>query len=216
MPFRGFEAADFEVFEVPGLERRMEALQAHLRPKLVELGELFAPQLAAWTGRPFYAHVAKHARRTVNPPNDSWVAFCEDKRGYKKHPHFQIGAWATHAFALFGVIYESPARAWFARQLVEHAEAVVRRIPGNYVFVPNHMDTAVIPASEVDAERLCALASDLQNKRHGELLVGIQIRKEEAVAMSGAAFAEAVAACFETLLPLYALANTEEIGVELV
>ena len=36
-------------------------------------------------------HVAKHARRSVNPPIDTWVAFAPNKRGYKMLPHFQIG-----------------------------------------------------------------------------------------------------------------------------
>ena len=37
----------------------------------------------------FYPHVAKHARRSVNPPKDTWVAFATSKRGYKMLPHFK-------------------------------------------------------------------------------------------------------------------------------
>src|SRR5262249_60114105 len=36
------------------------------------------------------AKVPTHPRRTVNPPDDTWVAFALDKRGYKKHCHFKI------------------------------------------------------------------------------------------------------------------------------
>ena len=51
--------------------------------------------------------MAKHARRTVNPPKDSWVAFAPYKRGYKSLPHFQIGLWRTHLFIVLVIIYEA-------------------------------------------------------------------------------------------------------------
>ena len=41
-------------------------------------------------GRPVYVHVAKHARRTVNPPPETWAAFSHEARGYKKTPHFAL------------------------------------------------------------------------------------------------------------------------------
>lgn len=212
--FRGFTEADFDVFSVPGLDARMEALKTHLRPKLEELGDVFSDKLSNWLGRPVYAHVAKHARRTVNPPNDSWVAFCTDKRGYKKHPHFQIGAWETHAFVLFGLIYESPSRATYATNLKLNAEEIVSRIPRDFVWVPNHMDPNALPADSVDEDRLAELADGLM-KRQGELLTGITIGREDAVMMTGDQFVDSVSSCFRTLLPLYELASTEEMGVKL-
>ncbi|KPV45463.1 YktB family protein [Alicyclobacillus ferrooxydans] len=213
--FVGFDDEDFDVFSVPGLESRMDALKSHLRPKLEQLGEDFSALLGDWLHQPIYAHVAKHARRTVNPPNDSWVAFCTDKRGYKKHPHFQIGAWESHAFALFGLIYESPVRGNYAAKLRENAAAVVSRIPKDFVWVPNHMDPNAISARDVDVDKLCELADGLLKKRQGELLVGITLPRQEAVTMTGEAFVARVSDCFQTLLPLFELAQTEELGVTL-
>ena len=212
--FSGLTEADFDVFSVPGLEARMDALKAHLRPKLEQLGVVFSEQLTEWLHRPVYAHVAKHARRTVNPPNDSWVAFATDKRGYKKHPHFQIGAWETHAFVLFGLIYESPSRATFAANLKSNAAEIVSRIPPDFVWVPNHMDPNAITARTVDTDKLSELADGLL-KRQGELLVGITIGREDAVMMTGDEFVSKVRSCFHTLLPLFELAETEEMGVKL-
>lgn len=208
MEFRGFEDRDFAVFEVPGLEARMEELKAQLRPKLEQLGRDFAPFLSARWRDPVYAHVAKHARRTVNPPNDSWVAFCPDKRGYKKHPHFQIGLWQTHVFATFGLIYESPARTHYAAQLKAHAAAVIERIPGDYVWIPNHMDPHAVSAAEVDEARLSELADQLRG-RQGELLVGLKIDRAQAVQMSAQTFEDTVGTCFELLMPLVRLTQTE-------
>lgn len=75
MEFKGFTNEDFDVFIIDGLEARMEALKETIRPKLEALGQHFAPTLSALTGDEMFVHVAKHARRTINPPKDTWVAF---------------------------------------------------------------------------------------------------------------------------------------------
>lgn len=209
MEFVGLQAEDFEVFEVPGLENRMLALKSYLRPKLEQLGQDIGAYLSNLLNVPMYAHVAKHARRTVNPPNDSWVAFCPDKRGYKKYPHFQIGAWQTHAFATFGLIYESAYRVQYAHQLEQNATEVLAQIPAEYVWIPNHMDPNVIPASEVDEQRLRELANRLVHQRQGELLVGMQMNKKEAIHLSAEQFIYKIEECFKTLLPLYHMAYSE-------
>lgn len=211
MDFQGFTNRDFEVFEVPGLELRMEALKQHLRPKLEELGRDISDFLSDELQQPVFAHVAKHARRTVNAPNDSWVAFCHDKRGYKKHPHFQIGAWQTHAFATFGMIYESPARASYAAELKAHTSEVLSVVPENYVWIPDHMDPNLLPAREVTPAKLNELATRLASGRQGELLVGVKIDKADAVRMSAHDFEDVVKDCFRTLKPLYQLSMTEGI-----
>lgn len=41
--FTGFNDQDFDVFSVPGLEARMEALIEHVRPKLELIGAELAP-----------------------------------------------------------------------------------------------------------------------------------------------------------------------------
>ena len=90
MSFPGFTAADFKVFDIPGFKPRMAAIQTRIRPKLEAAGRNLLPDVARIGGGPAFVHVAKHARRTVNPPDDTWVAFAGDKRGYKKHCHFKL------------------------------------------------------------------------------------------------------------------------------
>ena len=70
-----FKPKDFKAFEVEGLDARMEALNEYVRPQLHQLGDYFSEYFTSQTGETFYAHVAKHARRSVNPPVDTWVAF---------------------------------------------------------------------------------------------------------------------------------------------
>ena len=95
-----FKPKDFKAFNVEGLDARMEALNEYIRPQLHELGGYFSDFFTSQTGETFYPHVAKHARRSVNPPKDTWVAFATSKRGYKMLPHFQIGMFEDQLFGL--------------------------------------------------------------------------------------------------------------------
>ena len=90
MSFPGFTPADFKVFDIDGFKPRMDAIKTRIRPKLEAIGRDLLPDVARIAGDTAFAHVARHARRTVNPPEDTWVAFALDKRGYKKHCHFKV------------------------------------------------------------------------------------------------------------------------------
>lgn len=96
MDFTGFMEEDFDAFTIDGLDERMEAIRERIQPKFKSIGDELSGPLSEMTGKEMHVHIAKHARRTKNPPNDTWMAFCHDKRGYKKHPHFQIGLFDDH------------------------------------------------------------------------------------------------------------------------
>ena len=91
MTVTGFTDQDFDVFSVPGLEARMEVLIERVRPKLEALGAELSPYVSALAGEEMFVHVAKHARRTVNPPIDTWVAWAPANAATK---HCLILRWA--------------------------------------------------------------------------------------------------------------------------
>src|SRR5262249_14386016 len=103
MPSAAFGAADFKVFEVKGFAPRMSEIRARIRPKLETLGQRLLPEVSRAIGAEAFVHVAKHARRMVNPPDDTWVAFGPDKRGYKKHCHFKVAVSRNAVRFLFEV-----------------------------------------------------------------------------------------------------------------
>src|SRR5258707_4857977 len=106
MPSPAFYATDFKVFDEQGFRARMGAIRERIRPKLEAVGHSLTPAVSRATGGDAYAHVAKHARRTVNPPRGTWGAFGPDARGYKNHHHFK-GAIARPAVRF---IYEMGAQ----------------------------------------------------------------------------------------------------------
>ena len=207
MNFQGFTSKDFDVFTIDGLEPRMDELKATVRPKLETIGQELSSFLSLLTGEEIYYHVAKHARRTVNPPSDTWVAWAANKRGYKAEPHFQVGLWQTHLFVWFAMIYEAPNKAEFGIQLREKADEILDRIPDTFVWSLDHTQPEVIPHDEIDEERLMDMASRLEKVKKAEILCGITIDRNDPILKDGEALLKKIEDTFQKLLPLYQLAK---------
>lgn len=193
---------DFQVFDIDGLDERMEALTTIIRPKFNELSETFTGYFNAQTGEEFFGHVAKHARRTVNPPKDSWVAFAPYKRGYKALPHFQIGLWGTHLFIVVAVIYEAPQKEEMAQRLLKNMQ-VIKDLSDDYVLSGDHMQPDTISLKEARTEKLEQLLIRLRDIKKGEFLVGRRIPADEAIKMSAEQFLQLAEQTFDELLPVY-------------
>lgn len=83
MTFKGFSKKDFKTMQIPGLEARMTGIQNDIQPKFRAVGEELTTYLSAKLGDEMFLHIARHQRRSVNPPDSTWLAICHDKRGYK-------------------------------------------------------------------------------------------------------------------------------------
>ncbi|WP_338781725.1 DUF1054 domain-containing protein [Metabacillus sp. FJAT-52054] len=207
MKFTGFTQKDFEVFTIDGLDQRMEKLIEQVRPKLESLGEHFSTELSSWTGDEMFSHVAKHARRSVNPPDDTWVAFASSKRGYKMLPHFQIGLWETHVFIWFAMIYEAPAKVSFGKAAEKNLNQILHDIPENFVWSSDHTKPGAVSQKELGKKGLKEMAKRLQTVKKAEMLCGVHFSKEEAESMNPEEFLDKAEQSLKTLLPLYQLAQ---------
>lgn len=203
MDFPSFTNEDFHVFLIDGLENRMDAIKEKIRPKLEILGQHYSPTLAALTGDEIFAHVAKHARRTKNPPNDTWVAFAHNPRGYKMLPHFQIGLWSTHLFIWFAVIYESPHKQNYGKKFEENLEKIHAMIPDHFFWSVDHTKTDSIPHNQLSIKQLGTLFQNLQTVKKSELLCGMQIERKTAAEMSPSKLESLIDEVFSQLIPLY-------------
>ena len=166
-----FTQTDFDVFNIDGLENRMAALIQHTRTKLEALGEHFSRYITEMTGDETFAHVAKHARRTTNPPDDTWVAFSTNPRGYKMMPHFQIGLYNNHAFCMYGIIYESKDKQRLAENWLKNIEKF-DKLPQNYEISLDHMKPEKTPLSALKEDDLKKGLIRLRDVKKGEFLVG--------------------------------------------
>ncbi len=190
---------DFDVFTIDGLEPRMDALKERIRPKFEELGAIFSNYFTTQLGEEFFPHVAKHARRKTNPPNDSWVAFAPYKRGYKAMPHFQIGLFESHLFINLAVIYEAPNKIAIANHLLEH-ENLITALPASFYISGDHMSPKTDEISVESAEKILTRFRDVKK---GEVLIGVKVLRDDAIQLSEKGLLALIEQTFETLLPIY-------------
>ncbi|PLS06405.1 YktB family protein [Neobacillus cucumis] len=207
MEFSGFTNEDFDVFLIDGLEARMEALKNTIRPKLEQLGEYFAPTLSALSGDEMFVHVAKHARRTINPPKDTWVAFASNPRGYKMLPHFQIGLWNTHLFVWFAVIYEAPQKELMAERFIKKAAKIHKEIPKEFSWSLDHTKPETIKHEQLSKTDLLAQFERLKTIKKAELLCGFTMDRNKVIELGSQGLLTEIESVFNTVTPLYKIAQ---------
>ena len=208
MAFPGFTAADFAVFEIDGFKPRMEAIRRRIRPKLEAIGRDLLPDVGRIAGDQAFAHVARHARRTVNAPDDTWVAFALDKRGYKKHCHFKVAVSRGAVRFLFEAGPEHAGKKQWAAAWKRHAPQLVpvlRRAKGLAWFKNEHDEKPAAILSDLDADEIARLAEELTRTRDGQLVLGRVVTAEEATRWKPRDYARAARDTFHLLAPLYRL-----------
>lgn len=203
-----FDRNDFSVFDITGFEDRMHAIRERIRPRLEAIGTALAPAVSEIVDEPVYAHVARHARRTVNPPDDTWVAFGPDKRGYKKDVHFRIAVSRNCVRLLFEVgpdYYDK--RGWVRRWRREAPRLGSSLIgaAGLGWYRDEHDEEQSAPLTSFGPDALGDLGRELLRRREGQIVIGRRVEPARIGAMKEKAFRTLVAGTFRPLAPLYHL-----------
>lgn len=202
MKFYGFEQNDFDTFKIEGLEERMEAIRERIQPKFKAIGSEVVDDLAAKLGNEMFIHIAQHARRTVNPPNDTWMAFSLNNRGYKMLPHFQIGLWDDRLFVWLAYIYELPMKGEIAEKFINEKDKLEQIIPQDYDISMNHMKKSDQYLADLDFDKVL---ERFKKVKSSELLIGKQFEPNDPLLKDGEAFVKEVKSIYDTLIPIYQL-----------
>jgi len=200
--FKGFDQDDFDTFKIDGLEDRMAAIRGRIQPKFKAIGDEIVDDLAAQLGNEMFIHIAQHARRTVNPPNDTWMAFSLSNRGYKMLPHFQIGLWDDRLFVWLAYIYELPTKSEIAEKFMNKKDDLEQMIPKNYDISMNHMKKSDERLEELDFNKVL---ERFKKVKSAELLIGKQFESNDPILKNGKAFLNEVRKIYDTLIPIYQL-----------
>lgn len=200
MAFTGFEQKDFDTFKIAGLDERMKAIQERIQPKFKAIGDELASYLSTQLGNEMFVHIAKHARRTVNPPNDTWTAFSYNHRGYKMTPHFQIGLWDDRVFVWLAYIYELPNKKDMANIFIDHFDELNDMIPKDYDISMNHMKKSKELMQDIDLEKTLKRFRDVKS---AELLIGKQFGIEDNILKDGKLFVSEIKSIYDVLIPIY-------------
>jgi uncharacterized protein YktB (UPF0637 family) len=200
----GFSLKDFKVFSVDGFNERMQQIYAHVRPKLLRLGDELAPELARRLHMEFFPHVAKHARRTVNPPPETWAAFGPSPKGYKRFGYLAlcISGAGIHARAV--VKSEADMRPEMGRLLKARGTQLCKALDGTRIARYDKWDFNQMPEEvAADADFFSALGECLE-KKSGGIDIGFGWKAKDALRLDR----EEVIDAFRELEPLYRLLRT--------
>lgn len=206
MTFNGFAPTDFQTFTIEGLDARMEAIRNRIQPKFRTIGEQLISDVAMHSGTEMFLHIAKHARRTVNPPKDTWLAIGPNKRGYKSLPHFQVGLFDDHVFIWLEFIYEVANKRNIAQTMLDHQDQLREMIPNDYVLSMDHMKKEETIIGQLDEAELTDKLIRFRDVKSVEWLIGRHIAKDELLLQDGEAFMEHTRQTMTTLMPLYRMA----------
>ena len=197
----GFTRDDFEVFGIPTFQERMEAIKAHVRPRLIEIGKQLHPALNDLDQGEVFQHVAKYARRTVNPPPETWVAFGPSARGYKKFGYFGLVISGGGLHTRIVVKDEAENRPRMAKMLVDRAKALAEVFGKRELARYDRWDFAGMPEMVKPTAAFWKGVAEALAKKTGGLDVGFGWPAARAVKLTDKHVREA----FETLAPVYEL-----------
>jgi uncharacterized protein YktB (UPF0637 family) len=195
----GFKTAHFEVFKTEDFNERMAQIYALVRPKLLKLGEELAPELSRRLSSEFYPHVAKHARRTVNPPPETWAAFGPSPRGYKRYSYLALCISRVGLHARVVVKSEADHRVQMADRLRNTAEKLTRQLRGTPVARYDGWGCGRPPATEPASADLFLKLAETLTKKTGGMDLGIGWSVQESVRLDRAELLDA----FRELDPIY-------------
>lgn len=204
--FSGFTEEDFAVFAHSGFADRMADLRAHIKPKLIQLGQLVPERLSAVIGQPLYAHVAQHLRRTVNPPVQTWVAFSPEQRAYKPFVHLRVAISGEQVELLAFVEDYADEKVTFADNLERNAEALGAYFgyhPSIHSFDMQDADGKPLSGHTLDAATLSDFARRMKRVKGQHARFGIPFARTHPVLQNGPEFVDAIVEDLRKLKPLY-------------
>lgn len=201
--YQMFTKKDFDVFEIEGLEPRMEGIRSIIQPKFQSLDDYFAKELGAALETELFVHIAQHRRRTVYPPENTWSALSQKKRGYKMEPHFQLGIWPEYLFMWLSFIDNPKNEEEIAQAFLDQLSLFQELSDDFYVSI-DHTKPEITKLNETDLTKVLCRFRDVKK---GEFQIGRIIKKEDICLEDPKKARQYMLETYKKMLPLYRLAN---------
>jgi len=203
-----FTRNDFKIFELSDFRERMAAIRSRIQPKLASIGGGLSPLVSALVDAPLFVHVAKHMRRTVNPPNDTWAAFSGNPRGYKADVHFKVAVSRHCVRLLFEAGPEYYAKADWARNWANNFSEFspgLRSSKNLEWFANEHDEDSASLLHALAPADFKKLGRELTRRKDGQLVIGRRIASQEFCALSSKQLERMAEDTFKPIAPLFAL-----------
>ena len=197
-----FNEKSFDIFEIEGLDERMNAIRAEIQPVFQAVGEKVVASLAPELGEELIIHIAQHRRRTTHAPESTWAAFGGNKRGYKRFPHFELTINDDYVGMWLSFIDNPEYEKEMAQAFIDH-KAIISSLDEDFFISLDHTQPNVFKLSDTDLEKGLIRWRDVKK---GEFMVGRIIRKEDEKILDSQAQLEYILATYKSLTHLYKLA----------
>lgn len=194
-----FNEKSFAVFTIDGLDQRMDKIRQEIQPIFTTIGTNLVEELSEKTQRPFYLHIAQHRRRTVHPPENTWAAISEGRRGYKMSPHFQIGIWPEYVFMWLSIIDQPKDQKRYAA-ILEDSLSTLLQLPADTMINLDHTTAPILAANE---ETLTPALTRLATVKKAEFQIGRVIQRDSGLWQDPQQALLYMMETYQTLLPLY-------------
>jgi uncharacterized protein YktB (UPF0637 family) len=195
----GFIRRDFEVFAIEGFSARMAKLDQFINPRLIRLANDLAPELSRRFHMQFFPHIARHMRRTANPPDETFVAFGPSRAGYKRYAYLALCVSGAGIHARAAVKSDADNRVEIARAIKLKSADLQKSFRGARIQQYQNWDCRELPSSvTVGAEFFDGLGEALA-KKSGAIDVGFGWSVHDALSVDR----DEVLDAFRELEPLY-------------
>ncbi len=172
-----FTKEDFKVFNDDTLAGRLNLIKEVIDPKFEKIGAELMDQLEKEYQQQFYMKIAKHQRRTTNPPPDTWLAISQDKKGYKKNPHVELGLWPDRYFVTFSLLADAYDRAEYYPKF----EAITDRIENSDWLVSNDHTAAEM----MDSTNYQKVLKRYMSVKSSDLVIGFNLLSDSKIVTDG-------------------------------
>ena len=207
-PFEGFTTTDFAIFEIEGFANRMPKVREQIKPKLTQIGQALTESLSEIVGERLYTHVAQHLRRTVNPPQETWVAFSCAQRAYKPFVHLRSTIRAEKVRILVFVEDYADEKIAFAESLHKNAKKLAKHFAQNPEIrayeILNEKEEPLFGKSLTSA-KIEAFAERMQRVKGQHAILGIEVSRDNSIVQDGEMLLKVIQEATQKLKPLYAL-----------
>ena len=197
----GFLRRDFEVFAIDGFSARMAKIGELVTPRLVRLGTEMAPELSRKLRLDFFPHIAKHMRRTANPPDETWVAFGPSRAGYKRYGYLALCVSRAGIHARAVVKPDADNRAEIGGLIKSKAKDLEKSFRGTKIQQYEDWDCRELPRARAAGADFFEGLGDALQKKSGSIDVGFGWPVHEALKVDRAEVLDAL----RELEPLYRL-----------
>ena len=194
-----FTTEDFAVFQIAGLDPRMNAIRAEIQPKFQGIATAAVTALETPLGETLKIHIAQHRRRTTNAPDFTWCALGGDQRGYKKYPHFTLGINGEYVVVWLSFI-DNPLREGEMAQAFIEQPALFKNLPADFKLNLDHTVNNYEPVTPAALDNGLTRWRDVKK---GEFQIGRVILKDDPIWQTPAAAQAWMTETYQLLVPLY-------------